>query len=91
MRNAARSSRREQQTDVFHRYRWIVRLRALRAADAAASGVSASAMISREADNDASAAYSDQFAATANVLMATARLRKKAADTTESVETVKDS
>jgi hypothetical protein len=46
-------------------------------------------MVSRETDNDASAAYSDRFAATANALMATARLTgRKVAGTTESIESV---
>jgi hypothetical protein len=68
-----------------------VRLQALRETVAAASGVSESATASRDADNIAPASSSDQFDATANVLMATSRLRRKAADTAESVETVKDS
>jgi hypothetical protein len=68
-----------------------VRLQALRETVAAASGVSESATASRDADSNVPASTSDQFDATANVLMATARLRKKAAATTESVETVKDS
>jgi hypothetical protein len=55
----------------------------------AACGISASKMVSRETDNDASAAYSDRFAATANALMATARLTgRKVAGTTESIESV---
>jgi hypothetical protein len=66
-----------------------VRLQALRETVAAANGVSESATVSRDADNNAPASSSDQFDATTNVLMATARLRRKAAGTTESVETVK--
>jgi hypothetical protein len=67
-----------------------VRLQALRETVAAASGVSESTTASRDADNNAPPSSSDQFAATANVLMATAKLRRKAAGTTESVETVND-
>jgi hypothetical protein len=59
-------------------------LQGLRKTVAAASGVSESVAARREADDDASAAYSDA----ANVLMATGRLRRKAAGTTDSVESV---
>jgi hypothetical protein len=68
-----------------------VRLQALHATVAAANGVSESATASHDAENNAPASDSDRFAATANVLMATARLRRKVAGTTDTVETVKDS
>jgi hypothetical protein len=67
-------------------------LQALRETVAAGSGVSEGATASRDADSNAPAtSSSDQFAASANVLMATARLRRKAAGIVDPVETVKDS
>jgi hypothetical protein len=68
-----------------------VKLQALHAAVATANEVSDSATASHDADNNAPASDSDRFAVTANVLMATARLRRKAAGTTDAVETVEDS
>jgi hypothetical protein len=66
-----------------------VRLQALRETIAAETGVAESGR--RKTGIDSSAASFDQFTVDATVLMATARLRMRAAGTSGSVEIVKDS